>query len=1030
MSRAKLEDEERFVEWLLRRVVREARGDGMDSLDVRPSGRLWMGRLAPIATAQEKRLGERGERLDPCEVGVRVRPSALDGREIVCAARFVVWTPAGRTGRRSTSWRKSPVMEVRATVACPTQVGDHATGGRREFEDVLRSRGLEGFSAEFRVEVESGRNGPEVVVTVVNTSQPDSEGEEDRNLYQVELEVEAGETVPFTMAPTPDSFRYDRWVEAYGINCGVERRGRSFVTLDFVQADVMRPSYWDASVGPKPDLRFERLAEDPLPELRRLVEALERWGREHWSDEALTRQASEYGWTAEMHEQARKEALQFHDELARVSRGLDLMESDSVLRRAFRLANRAFHRSVGIRHKEWRAFQVGFLLANAASLSQAAGDEADVVDTLWFPTGGGKTETYLLYAVTAAFRDRIRGKVEGITAWMRFPLRMLSLQQTQRFADVMAAAELVRLEEGLGGAPFSMGFLVGESSTPNRVLPRESAKLGELTPDDLDEEAATSRYRILTQCPFCGSDDLVVRFDEKRWTLAHYCRADSCPWQGRPLPFYIVDEEIFRYLPTVVVGTLDKGALLAVQASMRGLYGAPLGRCPQQHGFTYAPRRERPSGCLYPGCTAGQALPLQQDSGLYPPSVRLQDELHLLRDSLGAVDSHYEALLDHLQQSEATRRSKVLASSATLSGHERQVQALYRRSGRVFPMPGPRAGWSFWSQDSGSLARRYVGLSPRGVTLEYASDQIVETLQNAVRDALKDPARVAAEAGVDHAAIPELVLNYGVDVVYGSTLKDVEAAARSFEAQLRLQRFNHVTLTGRTPLHEVRQALSSLITPPEAFEERIHLIAASSMLSHGVDVETLNVMVMLGLPLSTAEFVQTTARVGRTHPGLVLVLHKAARERDAAIFRTFRQFVAHSDRLIEPVPITAKSRRVLELTFPGLLLGRIYGVHEPRAVAQGIGPLTTARKLREAFRRLRVQEGDELKALIQMLGFDEPLDANLREDLKVYVRDFFRNLADPAYLARQSQDLLPRRPMTSLRDVETQVPVMWREGRP
>ena len=113
------------------------------------------------------------------------------------------------------------------------------------------------------------------------------------------------------------------------------------------------------------------------------------------------------------------------------------------------------------------------------------------------------------------------------------------------------------------------------------------------------------------------------------------------------------------------------------------------------------------------------------------------------------------------------------------------------------------------------------------------------------------------------------------------------------------------------------------------------------MLSHGVDIDRLNVMVMLGLPLATAEFIQTTSRVGRTHPGLVIVLHKIGRERDAAVYRTFPSFVAHADRLIDPVPITAKSRRVLELTFAGLEQGRMYGIHEPAAIAAGLRQLTT-----------------------------------------------------------------------------------------
>src|SRR5690606_34558409 len=100
------------------------------------------------------------------------------------------------------------------------------------------------------------------------------------------------------------------------------------------------------------------------------------------------------------------------------------------------------------------------------------------------------------------------------------------------------------------------------------------------------------------------------------------------------------------------------------------------GLCPTQgHGFTYAPRSQAPSGCLFPGCQATSG-PLRQPEHLYAPTVRMQDELHLLRDSLGAVDSHYEAVLDALQQHSGST-PKVIASSATLAGHAEQVRALY-----------------------------------------------------------------------------------------------------------------------------------------------------------------------------------------------------------------------------------------------------------------------------------------------------------------------------------------------------------------
>jgi hypothetical protein len=349
----------------------------------------------------------------------------------------------------------------------------------------------------------------------------------------------------------------------------------------------------------------------------------------------------------------------------------------------------------------------------------------------------------------------------------------------------------------------------------------------------------------------------------------------------------------------------------------------------------------------------------------------------------------------------------------------------------MFPIPGPWADRSFWSQESGRLARRYVALAPRGLTLEYANDQLTETLQRAVRRALEEPAAVAAEVGVPEDVLRDLVWAYGVDVVYGSTLKDVEAAARSADSQIQIEHLNSETLTGRTPLDEVRSILERLTNPEADFDERIHFIAASSMLSHGVDIDRLNIMVMLGLPLSTSEFIQTTARVGRRYPGLVIVLHKIARERDAAVFRVFPSFIEHMDRLVDPVPITAKSRRVLELTYAGIEQGRLYGIYEPAALAQGLRQLTLPRDVRRAFTTLPVTEADELRAIIELLEFIGPLDENLRRDLTEYVRRFYFALNDTASTAQWISDLFPTgEAMRSLRDVEVQVPVYSRGGTP
>ncbi len=1007
---------EAFVRWLEHRVLVAARGDEDEVLEVAPSGRYWLARLAPQEAVLQLALGDRGERLDPCATGLRVKPRGPAPWDFDVRVGARCWIRA-ETNR----WVKSePVVST-----IRIRIDDDAPASIVFGADLLAARLREvdpdaDRAAEVRVDVELAGDGrAELTVTIVNTSpQPGAGGsrlQPDPNLYEVTLALDGLETEPYLLESMPDSFRYNREIEAYGVNCGAERIGETITSVDAPVVDRCRPRYWHAPES-EPDLSFAHLGRDPIPSLRTLVRELESWGDVNWADEALVRRSEQLSWSPEMLAEARAEGARFDEELGRIRQGVEIIVENDDLRHAFMLMNEAMEHSANGRYAGWRPFQIGFLLCNLVSLTDP-GNDADYADIVWFATGGGKTETYLGLLVTAALYDRMRGKSSGITAWSRFPLRMLSLQQTQRFADAMAGAELARRRAGLDGDPFSVGFLVGMGATPNYIRPEPED--GQPDPDDDDMPA---RFQVLLRCPFCHSKGLTMAFNRRYWRLEHRCGGDACPWPERSLPFYVVDEEIYRFLPTVVVGTLDKAASISLNAAMRGFVGPPHGICSEEgHGYAYAPRSSRPNGCLVPGCR-GSNRPLTMARDLFAPRFRLQDELHLLRDSLGAVDAHYEALLDELQEQLTGHRPKVLASSATLTGFQKQVDVIYKRKGRVFPLQGPSAVQGFWTSDTDDLARRFVAVAPRGVTVEYTVDRMVTVMQNEVRRLITEPEAVCKEASVDSQLVPQLLSLYGTDVVYGNSLRDLDAATRSLETQVPVYPppLNAVQLTGRTDFDTVRKALEELDNPPEAFEDRIHVIAASSMMSHGVDIDRLNAMVVLGIPLTTAEFIQTTARVGRRHPALVFVVHKIARERDASVYRSFASFVRQGDRFVEPVPVTRRSRRVLHRTVAGLEMARILALHEPRS---GVA-LSTVRSLRQYFNDADVDETKELEALVRTLSLGSDLDQPARSDLERWVEGFFANLLDPAGTFRFPSDLCVwGKPMISLRDVEEQAPV-------
>ena len=262
---------------------------------------------------------------------------------------------------------------------------------------------------------------------------------------------------------------------------------------------------------------------------------------------------------------------------------------------------------------------------------------------------------------------------------------------------------------------------------------------------------------------------------------------------------------------------------------------------------------------------------------------------------------------------------------------------------------------------------------------------------------------------------------YGTDVIYGNTLRDLDAVVRSGETQwedVPSPRPRVASLTGRTIFTDVIETLEELETPKADFAERTHVVVGSSMMSHGVDIDRLNVMVMLGLPLTTAEFIQATARVGRTWPSLVFVVHKIARERDASVYRSFRQFVDQGDRFVEPIPITGNSRRVLERTIAGLAFARILMLHEPRAG----GSLALSRKVRDYLANVPDFETSEIDAICTALRFDDESNPTLREEVQKWYHHLVSEVIDPANSLGMYGG-----PMMSLRDVEEQVEVWGRD---
>jgi hypothetical protein len=119
----------------------------------------------------------------------------------------------------------------------------------------------------------------------------------------------------------------------------------------------------------------------------------------------------------------------------------------------------------------------------------------------------------------------------------------------------------------------------------------------------------------------------------------------------------------------------------------------------------------------------------------------------------------------------------------------------------------------------------------------------------------------------------------------------------------------------------------------------IDLLLATNMISVGVDVSRLGMMVAVGQPKSTAEYIQATSRVGRSAqgPGLIVTILNWTRPRDLSHYERFEHFHHTYYRQVEPLSVTPFAARALDRGLTAVLVGLLRGLREGWSQAHGAG---------------------------------------------------------------------------------------------
>jgi len=974
-----------------------------------------------------------------------------------------------------------------------TSVPPSALRSESEFDDYLDSVFSEAlvdqlWSAEIRLEVVRREDGDyDVTVQLVNTQGEDPETSTEPSeswqayLFDASINVSASDPVfmPFESEKVSEHYQYDGNIYGIGRNCSAivdEVDPVTSISTEPVPV-YKQPKYVsrdtiDAPTKVLAEGNFEPVLENIQAEMDRAQEQYKSVRKEVLAEKGKSAR-----------EEYDEMLAQFETEQDRFRRGKELLldEDNEDLRTAFRALNETFTKEF----EDWRLFQIVFIVMSIPDIASQVGrapdmeDMLDVCDIIFFPTGGGKTEAYLGLVTFTAFLDRLRGKEYGLTALTKFPLRLLSLQQLQRIANVLCLAEEIRRDHPkMNGEQFSIGYFVGNKNTPNDLFSEDTNRVA-LAADSQDHK---EQWLTVPKCPYCREESVEVTGDLDRLRIVHQCTNENCrevQFQGgdtAELPIYITDNEIYRYAPTFVVSTIDKIAVVGMNRRARSLLGQLKFHCPD-HGFT--PEKQ----CLLSDrgvdeehrCDRTSPEDLEPVDPADPPSLLIQDELHLLREEFGAFDSHYETLIQKLIKAytDGEWEMKNVAATATIKGADEQVDALYRKEPNEFPSQGPHLRQSFYAyEDPYRLGRQMIGALPRSigrtrainiVIREYARvvqryeanpDMLHNEMQEVAEDIVPGPLGFSNDDAERRDAVLSALEDYKVQIAYNISKNQSDILQRSVKGMINRQldaygdpheRLTPVSLTGETDMDEVRGALSRLEADDP--DNPIDVVIATSMISHGVDVDKFNFISFFGMPRNTAEYIQAYSRVGRNSTGSVFVLFDSIKARDRSHYSRFEHYHRYQDLLVESTPLERWAEFAIECTLPGVLLGVIIQYYDRYHEAEFERRVYNLDGFRQALDDGVIEHDELLQFVLEAYDVDDAntgsgsdIGAQLyHEAIERQFEKFWNHLLsvepqirDPRneglkkYLGNvmEDEDAGIRGPMRSLRDIDEQIPVM------
>lgn len=623
--------------------------------------------------------------------------------------------------------------------------------------------------------------------------------------------------------------------------------------------------------------------------------------------------------------------------LERIRNSAKIIANDDDIYKAFRYANEAIYEQN--RHKEWitakesnpelkinevdndfewRPFQLAFILQELESIANPKSKDRNLTDLLWFPTGGGKTEAYLGLAAFTIFLRRLKHPKDnkGVTVLTRYTYRLLTFQQFERTLRLICACEQIRKNKNIPGERISIGLWIGKDYTPNNICGADGAysfikkkqnennstiKTGSNSHVDTSDKKESNPIQV-TRCPWCGKNLTAQNYsfdsdksgglkskDPERMFI--HCSNPECEYSKNKneegIPAIVIDEQIYSETPTFVVATVDKFAQIPLKAKAGAMFGY-----------------------------------LENEKRLLPPELIIQDELHLLTGPLGTITGIYEAGFKKLCELNG-HYPKVISSTATVKNAKSQIKSLYGDEYSQFPAQGLDITDSFFakqSKENERPGRMYMGCMAVGTTPITMMVRVMAILYFATRyiSTCKKYSSEVIDSFYTMTGYFNTLRELGGAIIRATDDVDarVKILCKKYEKKYPWIKDDSVKspkeLTSRVPSSDIGKILRTI--EEGKYEDELKNFAedylfATNMISVGVDIDRLGTMIVVGQPKMTAEYIQSTSRVGRKYPGLVITTYNQKKSRDRSHFEQFKQYHQSFYKFVEATSITPFSDR-------------------------------------------------------------------------------------------------------------------------